>query len=103
MEENFFKHIDIQAENTHLPNGIADDFEKECLRYEKLIESKGGIDLQILGLGTNGHIAFNEPGSKFDSPTSIVDLEQATLDAKDRFFDSIEEVTNDRKSVVYSR
>lgn len=92
MHENFFKHIDISLENTHLPRGVAKDFEEECERYEQLIESVGGIDLQILGLGTNGHIAFNEPGSNFNSPTSVVDLAQETIDANSRFFDSIEDV-----------
>jgi len=92
MQENFFKHIDISKRNTHLPKGTAEDLEEECNRYEGLIAAKGGIDLQILGLGTNGHIAFNEPGSSFTSPTSVVDLAQETLDANARFFDSIEEV-----------
>lgn len=92
MQENFFKHIDISKKNTHLPKGTAEDLEKECNRYEALIAEKGGIDLQILGLGTNGHIAFNEPGSSFKSPTSVVDLAQETLDANARFFNSVEEV-----------
>lgn len=92
MQENLFKHVDIQSENTHLPNGTADDLQAECKRYEKLMEDAGGIDLQILGLGTNGHIGFNEPGAKFDGETDIVDLAQATLDANARFFDSIEDV-----------
>lgn len=92
MQENFFKQIDISPANTHLPKGRAKDLEKECERYEQLIESVGGIDLQILGLGTNGHIAFNEPGSSFTSPTAVVDLAQETLEANARFFDSVEEV-----------
>lgn len=92
MEENFFKHIDISPENTYLPKGTAENLAEECARYEELIKSTGGIDLQILGLGTNGHIAFNEPGSSFTSPTSVVDLAQETLDANARFFDSIEDV-----------
>lgn len=92
MQENFFKHIDIQSDQTHLPNGVADDLEAECKRYEQLLADAGGIDLQILGLGTNGHIAFNEPGSDFNGKTSIVDLAQATLDANARFFDSIDDV-----------
>lgn len=92
MEENFFKRIDISPDHTHLPKGKATDLQAECQRYEDLIESVGGIDLQILGLGTNGHIAFNEPGSSFKSPTAVVDLAQETLDANARFFDSVEEV-----------
>lgn len=92
MKENFFKHIDISMDNTHLPKGIVDDLEEECRRYDALIESVGGIDLQILGLGTNGHIAFNEPGSPFDGKTSVVDLTQDTIDANSRFFEKIEDV-----------
>lgn len=92
MNENFFKHIDILSKNTYLPNGVATDLKQECVDYEKLIQNAGGVDLQILGLGTNGHIAFNEPGSKFAGRTDIVDLAQETLDANARFFDSIEEV-----------
>src|SRR5699024_899830 len=92
MNENFFKHIDIQENKTHLPNGVATNLKKECTDYEQKITDAGGIDLQILGLGTNGHIAFNEPGTSFKGRTDIVDLAQATLDANARFFDSIEEV-----------
>lgn len=92
MKENFFKHIDISSNQTHLPNGVTEDLQSECNRYEELIQTAGGIDLQILGLGTNGHIAFNEPGSSFTSKTGVVDLAQATLDANARFFDSIEDV-----------
>src|SRR5690625_3565448 len=66
MNENLFKHIDIQKNKTHLPNGVATDLKKECTDYEQKITDVGGIDLQVLGLGTNGHIAFNEPGTDFD-------------------------------------
>lgn len=92
MNENFFKHIDIQENKTHLPNGVAPNLKKECTDYEQKITDAGGIDLQVLGLGTNGHIAFNEPGTDFNGRTDIVDLAQATLDANARFFDSIEDV-----------
>jgi|SRR5690625_3312 len=92
MNEKLFKHIDISIDNTFVPNGIASDLEAECKNYEKLIQEVGGIDLQILGLGTNGHIAFNEPGTAFDSRTSIVNLTKETLEANRRFFDSIDEV-----------
>lgn len=92
MRENLFKHIDISLENTHLPNGVAGDINKECNDYEQLIKKAGGIDVQILGIGTNGHIAFNEPGTDFNGRTAIVDLAQETLDANARFFDTIEEV-----------
>lgn len=92
MNEKLFKHIDILAENTFIPNGVANDLKAECESFEQLIKKNGGIDLQILGLGTNGHIAFNEPGTKFDSRTTVVDLTQETLEANVRFFDSIDEM-----------
>lgn len=92
MDEKLFKHINISADKTYVPNGVAEDLDAECVRYEQLLRDVGGIDLQVLGLGTNGHIAFNEPGTKFDSKTSVVDLTQETLEANRRFFDSIEEV-----------
>lgn len=92
MGEKLFSHIDINPDQTHLPNGVADDLNKECKDFEDLIKQAGGINLQLLGLGTNGHIAFNEPGSKFDGRTAIVDLAQETLEANARFFDSIEDM-----------
>ena len=66
MNEHFFKGINIRPENTHIPNGMEPDGEKECARYNRVIESVGGIDLQILGIGANGHIGFNEPGEAFE-------------------------------------
>lgn len=92
MGEKLFNHVDIKSKNTHLPNGNAKDLNKECEDFEDLIKKSGGIDLQLLGLGTNGHIAFNEPGSKFDGRTAIVDLAQETLEANARFFDSIDDM-----------
>lgn len=92
MNEKLFKHIDISADKTFVPNGVATDLKAECRDYEQLIQDAGGIDLQILGLGTNGHIAFNEPGTKFDSRTTVVDLTQETLEANARFFDSIDDM-----------
>ncbi|HLS60944.1 MAG TPA: glucosamine-6-phosphate deaminase [Virgibacillus sp.] len=92
MSEKLFNHIDISPEKTYVPNGVASDLKQEAVDYERLIQKENGIDLQVLGLGTNGHIAFNEPGTKFSSRTDIVDLAQATLDANARFFDSIDEV-----------
>ena len=62
MQENFFDHINIPRENTHVPNGLAPDLEAECRRYNQVIQSLGGIDIQLLGMGHNGHIGFNEPG-----------------------------------------
>lgn len=92
MNEKLFKHVDISPDKTFVPNGVAQDLEAECENYEQFIQDVGGIDLQVLGLGTNGHIAFNEPGTSFDSRTSVVDLTQETLEANRRFFNSIDEV-----------
>lgn len=92
MDDVFFQHIDISPENTHLPNGVSDDLLRECNNYEQLIEESGGVDLQILGIGDNGHIAFNEPGSNFTGKTDIVNLTQETLEANSRFFESVEDV-----------
>ncbi|KZN95434.1 glucosamine-6-phosphate deaminase [Aeribacillus pallidus] len=91
MHENLFQHIDIQPENVHIPNGMAEDLEQECMTYDRLI-SKNKIDIQILGLGLNGHIGFNEPGTSFKSRTHIVKLDQSTRKANARFFQSIDEV-----------
>jgi len=92
MEEHLFKHIDIPEESRHLPNGKPESVEEECLRYEKLIDSIGPIDLQILGLGTNGHIGFNEPGTDPNTETHCVQLADSTREDNARFFGSIDEV-----------
>jgi glucosamine-6-phosphate deaminase len=92
METNLFQFVNIPRSQTHIPNGMADDLTLECENYEKKIKQAGGIDLQILGLGLNGHIGFNEPGSSFDSLTHIVNLDEVTRAANARFFSSIEEV-----------
>ncbi|MCA0970911.1 glucosamine-6-phosphate deaminase [Halobacillus litoralis] len=92
MEENLFGHLNIDAANTYIPDGTADDLEKECLRYEEVIEKVGPPDIQLLGIGENGHIGFNEPGSSFDTPTHIVELAASTREANARFFPSIEDV-----------
>ncbi|MCM3767277.1 glucosamine-6-phosphate deaminase [Neobacillus niacini] len=92
MNENLFSQIDIEKANTHIPHGDADDLAAECARYEQLISGHGGIDLQILGIGSNGHIGFNEPGTSFDSTTHIVDLASSTIEANARFFERIEDV-----------
>ncbi|MCY8234166.1 glucosamine-6-phosphate deaminase [Priestia endophytica] len=90
MVDSLFKHIDI--EHTYLPNGLAPNIEKECKRYDQLIADHGGIDLQILGIGENGHIGFNEPGTSFNAPTHVVTLEESTRQANARYFNSIEDV-----------
>ena len=92
MHTQFFDHIDIKPENTYLPDGLALDPEAECARYNQVIRSLGGIDLQLLGLGHNGHIGFNEPGFAFELETHVVDLTQSTLDANRRFFASAREM-----------
>ncbi|PSL41633.1 glucosamine-6-phosphate deaminase [Planomicrobium soli] len=92
MEEHLFKHIDLPEANRHLPNGKPGSVEEECLRYERLIDSIGPIDLQILGLGTNGHIGFNEPGTAEDEETHCVQLADSTREDNARFFGSIDEV-----------
>ena len=92
MKENLFNHINIDLNNTHIPLGIAPDIEKECTNYDDLIQNNGGIDVQILGIGSNGHIAFNEPSNIFKSGTYLVDLTEETIKANSRFFESIEDV-----------
>ncbi len=92
MCEHLFNHIGIPAEHTHIPNGETKDFLEECDRYENIIESLGQVDLQILGIGSNGHIGFNEPGSSFTGKTHIIDLKESTRQANARFFESIDEV-----------
>ncbi len=92
MQSNLFDHIDIKPENTNVPNGLASDPVTECDRYNSVIRSIGGIDLQLLGIGHNGHIGFNEPGSSFQLETHLVDLAQSTIAANTRFFSSESEV-----------
>ncbi len=92
MEVNFFQKINIKPENTHLPNGMAENLELECHRYENLISSLGGIDLQLLGLGHNGHIGFNEPNEAFEKLTHYVQLKESTIQANTRFFENADSV-----------
>ncbi|ONI43747.1 glucosamine-6-phosphate deaminase [Candidatus Epulonipiscioides gigas] len=92
MNTNFFDHINIDKIKTHLPNGIVKDTEKECERYNNLLHEVGGIDIQLLGLGLNGHIGFNEPGSEFEKLTHVVKLKEATVSANKRFFEKGEDV-----------
>ncbi|MBE6100298.1 MAG: glucosamine-6-phosphate deaminase [Anaerovibrio sp.] len=92
MQENFFRHINISPDNVFLPDGMAEDMIAEGERYEKLIESKGGIDLQVLGIGQNAHIGFNEPDVKFAATTHKVELDEETIQANSRFFASVSEV-----------
>ncbi|MCR5194833.1 MAG: glucosamine-6-phosphate deaminase [Pseudobutyrivibrio sp.] len=92
MNENLFSKVDIDIANTHLPNGMANVPEEECKEYEDLLKSLGGVDLQILGLGGNGHIGFNEPGTPFTETTHLVNLTDSTIKANSRLFEKIEDV-----------
>ena len=92
MNENLFNHINIKMERTNVPNGLAQDLDAECERYEKLIKTLGGIDIQLLGIGHNGHIGFNEPTDEFVKYTHAVDLKESTIKANARFFKDISEV-----------
>ena len=92
MNEKFFNHINIDKERTHVPDGMASDFEESCEEYEEAIAAAGGIDIQLLGIGANGHIAFNEPGSSLGSRTRVKTLDERTIQDNARFFDNIEDV-----------
>ena len=92
MQTNLFDHIDVKPENTNVPNGLAGDPEAECARYDALRETLGDTDIQLLGLGRNGHIGFNEPGPSFVKETHVVDLTESTIDANARFFASMDDV-----------
>ena len=92
MNDNLFDNLNIDMRHTYLPDGQASSIEEECRRYEALIDRIGPIHLQILGLGTNGHIGFNEPGTPEDSLTHCVELDESTRNNNSRFFSSLEEV-----------
>ncbi|MBR0597291.1 glucosamine-6-phosphate deaminase [Sinanaerobacter chloroacetimidivorans] len=92
MDHNFFHKINILSENTNLPNGLAENIDEECRRYDALIEKLGGIDLQLLGLGHNGHIGFNEPDQAFEKTTHCVTLKDSTIKANARFFEHEDQV-----------
>lgn len=92
MNKTFFDHININKEKTYIPNGLAKDINIEGEKYDKKIDELGGIDIQLLGVGSNGHIAFNEPDSVLIAGTHLTELTQSTIKANARFFDSMEEV-----------
>ena len=92
MHQHLFDRVNIDPERTNVPNGMEPDAEKECGRYEELIRSLGGVDLQLLGLGHNGHIGFNEPGEAFEKETHCVDLTESTIEANKSFFASADDV-----------
>ena len=92
MQKNFFDQIDIRPENTHVPDGLAADPAGECARYDELVKALGYADLQLLGLGRNGHIGFNEPCPYFVKETHVVDITESTIEANARFFESADDV-----------
>ncbi|EDT71246.1 glucosamine-6-phosphate deaminase [Clostridium perfringens] len=98
MNTNLFDHINIDKNNTFVPNGLAENVEEECMVYDSRIQDMGGIDLQLLGLGANGHIGFNEPGEALSVGTHLTDLKESTIEANARFFDSIDDVP--RKAIT---
>lgn len=92
MNKNFFKDINIKKENINIPDGTVSDIKKECKLYERKIKESGGIDLQILGIGSNGHIGFNEPAENLNANTDVVKLSEETIEANSRYFESREKV-----------
>ena len=92
MHKHLFNHVNIKKENINIPNGMVDDVESECKRYDNLIKNSGGIDIQVLGIGHNAHIGFNEPSMSFEVGTNLVDLKESTIEANARFFEKIEDV-----------
>lgn len=92
MQHKLYNHVDTIRTNTFLPNGLAEDLDAECITYEKHIQKAGNLDFLVLGIGENGHIGFNEPGTSFESRTHIVTLTENTREVNARFFDSIDEV-----------
>ena len=92
MQHNFFEHINIRPDHTFVPDGMEADSEKACLAHEEVIRTLGGVNLQLLGLGNNGHIGFNEPGAAFEKETHLVDLTESTIQANSRFFEKPEDV-----------
>jgi glucosamine-6-phosphate deaminase len=108
MNEHLFDLVNIDKSKTFIPNGLAENPDEECKRYDALIESLGGIDLQLLGIGHNGHIGFNEPSEAFEKTTHLVDLKPETIVANTRFFESADAVpkqayTMGIKSIMQSK
>lgn len=92
MNTNLFDHVNIDKTKTFVPNGLEEDSEKACADYNEIIRSVGGIDMQLLGIGGNGHIGFNEPGEAFEQETHCIDLTESTIQANARFFASMDDV-----------
>lgn len=92
MNDNLFNHINVRPQNVHIPNGMISDVEAECEKYDSDIKLSGGIDIQVLGIGHNAHIGFNEPTISFEKGTHLVDLKESTIEANARFFESADDV-----------
>ena len=92
MNHHFFNHVNIKIENTHIPDGLAKDPQKECDEYEEIIRSKGGVDLQLMGLGINGHIGYNEPANELILNAHCTDLAPATIEANKSLFADISQM-----------
>ena len=92
MNTNLFDHINIDKSRTFVPNGLEPDSEKACKEYDAIVAATGGVDIQLLGIGHNGHIGFNEPADIFVKTTQCVDLQESTIEANKRFFEKIEDV-----------
>lgn len=92
MNEHLFRHLDVAPENIHIPDGTAKDLAEECRRYDRLLEQLGPIDLQLLGIGHNGHIGFNEPDRELSGRTHVAELNESTRQANARFFQNMDEV-----------
>lgn len=108
MMENLFKYVNINRNNIYIPDGRAKDIQNECIEYERKIKQAGGIDLQLLGIGRNGHIGFNEPDVKFEAQTHLVTLDEDTIEANSRFFTAMEDVPRRAismgiKTIMHSR
>ena len=92
MKENLFRHVNIKEENTYIPDGEREDAEAVCRDYEALVQRAGGVELQLLGIGRNGHIGFNEPADSFEKECHCVTLAESTIEANKRFFEKVEDV-----------
>lgn len=92
MAKNLFDHINIAKENVHVPDGRSGDVQEACRQYEAALDALGGVDVQVLGIGNNGHIGFNEPSDIFPGVTHVVDLQESTIRANSRFFEKEEDV-----------
>ena len=99
MRKNFFDVVDIDLANTHVPDGAAADAEQACIDYDRMVADAGYPDIQLLGIGRNGHIGFNEPDDHFARGTHVVDLTESTIEANSRLFDSIDEVPRQAMSM----